>query len=89
MVVELLSKGLSVLDKYVDRTPNYPQSKHEAYYAKRKRFDIEKAKPDFDFTEGANNSSARDHDLLLDLYDECLLYGETIVTKLPKGEKTK
>ena len=89
MYVEILAKGLSILDKYVDRTPNYEQSKHEKYYEKRKRFENERAKPNYDFTEGADNSSARDHDYLLDLYDECLRWGEEIIKKLPKGKTTK
>ena len=71
-VISLISSSMSVIEKYMDKTPNYPQKKREEFFRIKNSLDNEMKK----------EYPLRDDDLIMNIRDEYILFAETFAKEI-------
>lgn len=86
--IETVSLAIKAIDKVVDLFPDFEQRQRNEWKHLKDQYELEQVKPRWNpSATPEENQLARSEDRLLNLRDECLRYGETLLeqTRPAKG----
>lgn len=77
---EIAAVAIKAIDKAIDLFPNFEQKQIQRWKYLKDNYEIEFKKPRYDESKtDEENQHARSEDRLLNLRDQCMRYGETLI----------